>query len=99
MVRYCVVFGMKDVANRFLPMGEFYLRGADLEHAKEIMNKIPEPPTPGNFVIRLSERYYDKQLNVDMNYEKTAYSREADKQGLYDVLDQLIKMQEQAVNE
>ena len=55
MPRYCVVFGVKDVADRYFPLGEFYLRAVDLEGAKSLFKKLSKP-TEGNYVFRLSER-------------------------------------------
>ena len=40
-VRYAIVFGKKDTADRFLPLGEFYLRNTDLENAKALFKKLP----------------------------------------------------------
>jgi len=92
--RYCVVFGVKDTADRYLPLGEFYLRGAEIEEAKSIFSKLPEKEGTGNFVFRLFERYYDKHTKLDINYKKSEYTRETSLQGFHKILDVLIKLEE-----
>ena len=92
MVRYAIVFGKKDTAERFLPMGEFYLRGADLERAKELFKTLPAVADAGDFVFRVYERYYDKHLEQDMNYEKTAYTIECGQAGFNTILDYLMEL-------
>jgi|GEM_PF-5899541 len=90
-VRYSVVFGYKDVADRFIPQGEIYLRGASLEQAKIIFKSLPQDVQEGEVVVRLYERYYDKHLEPDLNYEKTEYTIETDKAGLQKILTFLTK--------
>lgn len=75
-VRYSVVFGKKDAADRFLPYGEIYLRNTDLEGAKELFKQLPVAGTDGDYVVRIYERYYDKHLKADMNYVKTEFTLE-----------------------
>lgn len=98
MPRYCVVFGVKDVADRYFPLGEFYLRAVDLEGAKSLFKKLSKP-TEGNYVFRLSERYYDKHTQVDINYQKSEYTIETDQAGFHDLLDQLVKLQEKILED
>ncbi len=98
MPRYCVVFGVKDVADRYFPLGEFYLRAVDLEGAKSLFKKLSKP-TEGNYVFRLSERYYDKHTQVDINYQKSEYTLETDHAGFHNLLDQLAKLQEKVLED
>ena len=97
-IRYSVVFGIKDQADRYLPIGEFYLRGADLEESKAIFKKLPSV-TPGNFVFRLYERYYDKHTEVDLSYKPSEFTIEADQNGFNQVLEALVHLQEEALEE
>jgi len=94
-MRYCVVFGIKDAADRFLPVGEFYLRGVELSSAKDLFNKLPDEENTGNYVFRLYERYYDKQTQMDVNYQKSEFTRETSAQGFYKILESLFKLQEE----
>ena len=98
MPRYCVVFGIKDVADRYLPLGEFYLRSVDLEGAKSMFKKLTKT-TEGNYVFRLFERYYDKHTQADMNYQKSEYTLETDHAGFHNLLDQLVKLQEKVLED
>jgi hypothetical protein len=75
-VRYAVVFGKKDTAERFFPLGEVYLRNADINEAKEIFKSLPTPTQAGDYVVRIYERYYDKHLDPDMDYTKTEFTLE-----------------------
>ena len=95
--RYCVVFGVKDAADRFFPLGEFYLRGVSLEQSKDIFNQLGDKSGSGNYVLRLYERYYDKQTNIDVNYKKSEFTRETNAEGFHRLLDELIKLQEHAL--
>ena len=90
-VRYAIVFGLKDTADRFLATGEFYLRNCDLDQAKSFFKSLPQSGNPGDYVVRIYERYYDKHLDADMNYEKTEFTIECDRSGLDNILDMLIK--------
>ena len=89
-VRYAVVFGMKDAADRFLPHGEIYLRNADLDQAKSIFTSLPSAKSAGDYVVRIYERYYDKHLDPDMDYQKTEYTIECNLSGLDDILHSLM---------
>jgi hypothetical protein len=90
-VRYSVVFGMKDTADRFLPHGEVYLRNSDLDGAKHIFKSLPNSSSPGDYVVRIYERYYDKHLDPDMDYQKTEFTLECDRAGLDQVLHFLME--------
>jgi len=90
-VRYSIVFGLKDTADRFLSLGEFYLRDCNLDQAKTFFKSLPQPGSSGDYVVRICERYYDKHLDADMNYEKTEFTIECDRSGLDKILDFLIK--------
>ena len=81
-VRYAVVFGKKDTADRFYPYGEIYLRGINLDSAKSLFKTLPDSGTVGDYVVRIYERYYDKHLDADLDYEKTEYTIECTKDGL-----------------
>ena len=81
-VRYSVVFGLKSEEARFLPLGEIYLRNSNLDEAKSIFKSLPQPNNTGDYVVRIYERYYDKHLEPDINYQKTEFTIECDKQGL-----------------
>jgi len=95
--RYCVVFGIRDAADRFFPLGEFYLRGINLEQAKELFGQLGGKNDSGNYVLRLYERYYDKQTAIDVNYKKSEFTRETDVTGFHRLLDELTKLQEHAL--
>ena len=97
-IRYSVVFGIKDQADRFLPVGEFYFRGADLEESKVLFKKLPAVDV-GNYIFRVYERYYDKHTDVDLNYKKSDYTIEADENGFYKILKALLRLQEEALEE
>lgn len=90
-VRYSIVFGIKDTADRFLPLGEFYLRNTDLEKAKAIFKQLPAGSNEGDYVVRIYERYYDKHLEPDLDYQKTEYTIECDKAGLDKVIHYLLE--------
>ena len=92
--RYCVVYGVRDAADRFFPLGEFYLRGVNLEQAKELFQNLSGKEESGNYVLRLYERYYDKQTAIDVNYKKSEFCRETTAAGFHRMLDELIKLQE-----
>ena len=77
-VRYAVVFGKKDTADRFLPIGEIYLRNKNLEDAKSLFRELPKPGKDGDFVVRIYERYYDKHIEPDFDYQKTEFTLECD---------------------
>ncbi len=96
VIRYCVVYGIKYAEKSYLPVGEFYLRGLNLEEAKTLFKKLPNVPE-GNFIFRLSERYYDKHTQVDVNYMKSEFTIETDEPGFHTILDALVRMQEQAM--
>lgn len=85
-VRYAVVFGIKDAADRFLPHGEIYLRNTDLDQAKAIIKSLPNSGSAGDYIVRIYERYYDKHLDPDMDYEKTEYTIECSQSGLDEIL-------------
>lgn len=89
-VRYSVVFGLKDAADRFLPLGEIYLRNTNLDQAKSLFKSLPNSGADGDYVVRIYERYYDKHLDPDMEYEKTEYTIECNLNGLDDILHSLI---------
>ena len=89
-VRYSVVFGVKDAADRFLPQGEIYLRNKDLEQAKSIFKGLPQLGAAGDYVVRIYERYYDKHLDPDMDYKKTEYTIECNLAGLDKILHSLM---------
>jgi len=89
-VRYAVVFGAKDAADRFLPLGEIYLRNTDLEQAKSLFKALPKSGAEGDYVVRIYERYYDKHLDPDMDYEKTEFTIECNLNGLDDILHSLV---------
>lgn len=95
--RYCVVFGIKDAADRFFPLGEFYLRGITIEQAKELFKRLSGESETGNYVLRLYERYYDKQTTIDVNYKKSEFTRETNAAGFHRLLDELTKLQEDAL--
>jgi hypothetical protein len=90
MVRYAIVYGKRDTADRFLPMGEFYLRGAGIERAKELFKSLPQVTDSGDFVFRVSERYYDKHLEQDMHYQKSEFTIECGQSGFNIILDHLM---------
>ena len=90
-VRYAIVFGKKDTADRFLPLGEFYLRNTDLEQAKTLFKELPDISLEGDYVIRIYERYYDKHLEPDFNYQKTEFTIECNRSGLDQVLHYLLE--------
>jgi len=92
-VRYAIVFGTRDTADRFIPQGEFYLRGATLEKSKLIFEALPDIPEEGDRVLRLYERYYDKHLEPDINYEKSEYTIETNLSGLQNILTHLIQLE------
>jgi hypothetical protein len=89
-VRYAVVFGIKDAADRFLPQGEIYLRNTDLEQAKSIFKSLPTSGAGGEHVVRIYERYYDKHLDPDMDYQKTEFTIECSESGLDAILHSLM---------
>ena len=89
-VRYAIVFGAKDAADRFLPLGEIYLRNTDLEQAKSLFKSLPHSGTDGDYVVRIYERYYDKHLDPDMDYEKTEFTIECNLNGLDEILHSLV---------
>ena len=89
-VRYAVVFGMKDAADRFLPHGEIYLRNTDLEQAKSILKSLPGSGSGGDYIVRIYERYYDKHLDPDMDYQKTEYTIECNQSGLDEIVHYLM---------
>ncbi len=97
-IRYCVVFGLKDVADRFVPTGEFYLRGLNLEESKILFKKLPAVQG-GNFVFRLNERYYDNHTKMDIDYKKSEFSLESNRTGFYEILDALHKLLEKAMED
>lgn len=97
-IKYCIVFGVKDVADRYLPLGEFYLRDIEVDEAKALFKKLPQT-SKGDFVFRLFKRYYDKQAQFDVNYEKSEFSLETDETGFHKVFDSLIKLQEEALED
>ena len=88
-VRYSIVFGKKDTADRFVPLGEYYLRNTDLEAAKSLFKQLPTG-NEGDYVVRIYERYYDKHLEPDINYEKTEFTIECSRPGLDKILNHLI---------
>jgi len=90
-VRYAIVFGLKDTADRFLSLGEFYLRNCDLDQSKTFFKTLPLPTSSGDYVVRIYERYYDKHLDADMNYVKTEFTIECDRSGLDKIVDYLVK--------
>jgi hypothetical protein len=90
-VRYAIVFGKKDTADRFLPLGEFYLRNTDLEAAKELFKSLPTNLATGDYVVRIYERYYDKHLDPDLEYEKTAFTIECNNVGLDQIFHYLLE--------
>lgn len=92
MVRYAIVFGKKDTADRFLPMGEFYLRNAELERSKEVFKEIPPVNGSGDFIFRLYERYYDKHTEADMHYEKSEFTIECSIAGFDKILNHLMEL-------
>ena len=89
-VRYAVVFGAKDAADRFLPLGEIYLRNTDLEQAKSLFKALPKSGAEGDYVVRIYERYYDKHLDPDMDYQKTEYTIECNQSGLDEIVHYLM---------
>ena len=93
-VRYAIVFGKKDTADRFLPMGEIYLRNTDLEKAKSLFKKLPNTGKAGDYVIRIYQRYYDKHLEPDFDYQKTEYTIECDQHGLDQIIHYLLEESE-----
>jgi len=97
-IRYGIVFGVKDTADRYLPLGEFYMRGLELDGAKQLFKKLPNV-SGGDFVFRLYERYYDKHTQMDINYQKSEFTLETDEKGFHLVLDALLKLQEQALED
>lgn len=90
-VRYAVVFGKKDTADRFYPMGEIYLRNTDLDEAKSLFKQLPVKGPEGNFIVRIYERYYDKHLDVDMDYTKTEFTIECNISGLDSIIHYLLE--------
>jgi hypothetical protein len=90
-VRYAVVFGRKDTADRFLPSGEFYLRNTDLDQAKTLFKQLPSSHSEGDFVVRIYERYYDKHIEVDLDYQKTEFTIECDQTGLDKIIHYLLE--------
>ena len=89
-VRYAIVFGRKDTADRFLPLGEYYLRNIDLEKAKALFKTLPVGVEEGDFVVRIYERYYDKHLDPDLDYQKTEYTIECNRSGLDKIMHFLL---------
>ena len=89
-VRYSVVFGFKDTADRFLPLGEIYLRDTNIDEAKAIFKSLPDPGNDGDYVVRIYERYYDKHLEPDVNYQKSEFTIECDKIGLDKIIHYLL---------
>lgn len=89
-VRYSVVFGTKDAADRFLPQGEIYLRNSDLEGAKTVFKALPGATSEGDYVVRIYERYYDKHLDPDMDYKKTEFTIECNQSGLDQIIHYLM---------
>jgi hypothetical protein len=89
-VRYSVVFGTKDPADRFLPQGEIYLRNTDLDQAKSIFESLPKSGAADKYVVRIYERYYDKHLEPDMNYQKTEFTIECNQAGLDEIIHFLL---------
>ena len=85
-VRYAVVFGIKDAADRFLPHGEIYLRNTDLEKAKSIFKSLPNSSAGGDHIVRIYERYYDNHLDPDMDYQKTEYTIECSQSELDSII-------------
>ena len=92
-VRYAVVFGIKDAADRFLPHGEIYLRNTDLEQAKSKFKALPNSGAGGDYIVRIYERYYDKHLDPDMEYQKTEFTIECSKSGLDEIIHLLMDKQ------
>ena len=90
-VRYSVVFGSKDEANRFLPQGEIYLRNTSLDEAKALFKSLPQPACEGDYVVRIYERYYDKHLEPDSNYQKTEFTIECDRNSLDTIIHFLME--------
>jgi hypothetical protein len=88
-VRYAVVFGIKDAADRFLPYGEIYLRNTDLEQAKSIFKTLPHAGQGGDYIVRIYERYYDKHLDPDMDYQKTEFTIECSQSELDGIIHSL----------
>lgn len=91
-VRYSVVFGKKDTADRFLPYGEIYIRNADLDGAKALFKKLPQAGAEGDYIVRIYERYYDKHLDPDMDYVKTEFTIECSKSGLDEIIHYLMDL-------
>ena len=89
-VRYAIVFGQKDTADRFLPLGEYYLRNFDLEQAKALFKSLPVSAQEGDYVIRIYERYYDKHLEPDLDYQKTEFTIECNRSGLDSIMHYLL---------
>ena len=96
-IRYSIVYGIKDTADRYLPIGEVYLRGISLEESKELFKKLPKAGE-GEFVFRLYERYYDNHTKMDVNYKKSEFSLETNQVGFHEVLDALFKLVEEAMD-
>ena len=90
-VRYSIVFGIKDAAERFLPLGEIYLRNIDLEDAKVLFKSLPHINSEGDHIVRIYERYYDKHLDPDINYQKTEYIIECSRSELDNILHILME--------
>ena len=90
-VRYAIVFGKKDTADRFMPLGEFYLRNTDLDQAKSIFKSLPSGLPAGDYVIRIYERYYDKHLDPDMDYQKTEFTIECNRPGLDQIINHILE--------
>ena len=95
-IRYSVVYGIKDAADRYVPVGEVYLRGLNLDDSKELFKKLPKV-REGEFVFRLYERYYDNHTKMDVNYKKSEFALETDQAGFHEVLDSLFKLVEEAM--
>jgi len=85
-VRYSIVFGYKDAADRFLSIGEVYLRNTELEEAKILLKSLPQSAPAGDYVVRIYERYYDKHLDPEINYQKTEFTIECTRAGLNEIL-------------
>jgi len=89
-VRYSIVFGFKDTVDRFLSLGEIYLRNSDLDQAKTLFKTLPHSGPEGDYIVRIYERYYDKHLDPDMNYQKTEFTIECTKTGLDEIINFLF---------
>jgi len=93
-VRYAVVFGKKDTADRFLPYGEIYLRNTNLNSAKDLFKQLPQDNIEGDYVVRIYERYYDKHLDPDLDYVKTEFTLECTLAGLDRIIHFLLERKE-----